>query len=648
MSSSALMSIGTRAMTASYAALQTTGNNIANANTVGYSRQQVELATAGGQYTGMGFFGRGVDVTTVSRAHDAFLVREAQLTQAIASADQERLAQLEQLERVFGTGESGLGYLSGQLLNAFADVASRPQDLASRQVALARADDVAAGFRNAASQIDALQAGVVSDLGTSVKAVNSLAQTVASLNRQIASALATGHAPNDLLDQRDQAIAEIGKYVQVTTIAADDGSLNLFIGGGQRLVLGGDAAQLVAMADVYDPSQVHLGVVEGGRTRLVPDDSLGGGSIAGLLRFQNVDLRDARNLVGQMAAALGGALNEQQALGLDLTTPSGAPGGDLFIVGAPRVQAASVNAGTAVVTLAAADPAQLQASDYELRFDGSNYTLTRLGSADLPQTFTPAALAAGVTVDGMQIRLASGTAAAGDRFRLQPVAAAASGMQRAFDDPRGIAAASPVTATLGVSNTGTATIASLDVKSPIASPVNAVVKFSVNPMTGDTTYQLSADGGSTYGAAQPFVAGQPIGFTDGGGNLLWELGVTGTPADGDLIAVDPTLVPAASNGNALALVALRDAALVSGATVTDAWSAALGEVGVRVQGAQGAASMSAAVAADAAARSTSVSGVNLDEEAARLIQYQQSYQAAARMLQVAQTVFDTLLQMTQR
>ena len=648
MTSSALMSIGTRAMTASYAALQTTGNNIANANTVGYSRQQVELATAGGQYTGMGFFGKGVDVTTVSRAHDAFLVREAALTQSISAADGTRLAQLEQLEQVFGIGEAGLGYQSAQLLNAFADVASRPQDPAARQVALARAQDAAAAFRNAGSQIESLQAGVASELKTSVKAVNALAQTVADLNRQIANALGTGHTPNDLLDQRDQAVAEIGKYVQVTTISADDGSLNLFIGGGQRLVLGGEATPLVAVADAYDPSQVHLGVSEGGTTRLVPDATLAGGSIAGLLRFQNEDLRDARNLVGQMAAALAGAVNTQQSLGLDLTTPTGRPGTDLFAVGAPRVQPASTNAGSAVVNIAAADAKALRASDYELRFDGSNYTLTRLGSSDPAQTFTPAALAAGVTVDGINIQLASGSAAAGDRFRLQPVAAAATNMRRAIDDPRGIAAASPVTATLGVSNSGTAAIAALDVVAPIASPVNAVVRFGVNPVTGATTYELSADGGSTYGPAQPFVAGQPIAFTDGGGATLWKLAVTGAPADGDLIQVDPTAVPSMSNGNALAMVALRDAAIVSGATVTDAWSSALGEVGVRVQGADGAARMSAAVASDAAARATSVSGVNLDEEAARLIQYQQSYQAAAKMLQVAQSVFDTLLEVTSR
>ena len=635
-------------MTASYAALQTTGNNISNANTPGYSRQQVELATAGGQFTGGGFFGKGVDVSTVSRVHDQFLTREAALTQSVAEADSARLAQLQRLEQLFGTGESGLGYLSGQLLNSFVDVASRPQDTASRQVALGQAADTAARFRATGEQIDTLQAGVTQDLKNSIKAVNALAQTVAGLNQQIAVAKATGHEPNDLLDQRDNAVAEIGKYLQVTTIEADDGSQNLFIGGGQRLVLGAQASSLSAMADVFDPSRLHIGVRDAGIDQMVPDSMISGGSMAGLMRFQNEDLRDARNTIGQMAAALAGALNGQQHLGLDLTAPGGRPGGDLFAVGAPRVLRASGNSGGAVVSLQLADARQLRASDYELRFDGSNYTLTRLGTQGAAQTYTPAALAAGVTVDGMTVRLDSGSAVAGDRFLLQPVVGAASGMRRVLDDPRGIAAASPVTATLGSANSGTLAISSLDVRTPIATPPNAVVRFNQDPATAATTYQVSVDGGSTFAPAQPLVPGQAITLADGSGNALWELSLAGTPADGDLIRIDPTAFPAASNGNALALAALRDAMLVGGNTITDAWAGALSDIGVRVQSAQGAAQLSSAVASDAQARQSATSGVNLDEEAARLIQYQQSYQAAAKMLQVAQALFDTLLQVTAR
>ena len=646
MSSSILFSIGTRAMTASYAALTTTGNNIANVNTRGYSRQQVEIAAAAGQFTGNGFFGRGVDVTTVSRSHDQFLASEAAFTQSLAEADGARLSQLQQLEKLFGTGETGLGYLSGQLLDAFVDVASRPQDLASRQVALARATDTADRFRSTGEQIEKLQAGVTQELKYSIDAVNALAQTVAKLNQQIAAAKAAGHAPNELLDQRDLAVAEIGSYLQVTAVDADDGSQSIFIGGGQRLVLGAEASQLAAVADPFDSAKLRLGIRGGSVVRLVPEGMIAGGAMAGLLRFQNEDLRDARNAIGQLAAAVGSAVNAQQRLGLDLTSPTGRPGADIFAFGAPRVLPASGNAGNAVVGVQTADTSQLLASDYEMRFDGSNYTLTRLGSNDPVQTFTPAALAAGVAVDGMTVRLASGSAVAGDRFLLQPVAAAATRMVGVLDDPRGIAAASPVTATLGGSNTGTLAIGSLDVRSPITAAINAVVKFNVDPITSATTYQISIDGGSSFAAAQPLVPGQAIGLTDGTGALLWEMSVTGTPADGDVALVDPTPFPAGNNGNALSLAALRDALLVGGATITDVWAGALSGIGVQVQSATRAAQVSAVVAEDATARNSAKSGVNLDEEAARLIQYQQSYQAAAKMLQVAQSVFDTLLQVT--
>ena len=128
MSATSLMSIGMRAMNANLAALQTTGHNISNANVPGYSRQQVELATATGQFTGAGFFGKGVDMVTVTRSHNEFLTREAAASKSLGAGDQARFEQLARLERLFPLGEQGLGYASGQLLNAMVDLASRPQD----------------------------------------------------------------------------------------------------------------------------------------------------------------------------------------------------------------------------------------------------------------------------------------------------------------------------------------------------------------------------------------------------------------------------------------------------------------------------------------------------------------------------------------
>ncbi len=664
MGTGALMSLGTRALFANYSALQTTGNNIANANTPGYSRQGVELATAGGQFTGAGFFGKGVDVATVTRSHNQFLTREVASTDALAAADASRAAQLKQLENVFDTGEAGIGHAAGQFLNAFVDVAAKPQDSSARQVALSRADELATRFRAAGQQLDALQSGATLELRTSAKQVSELAQRVAAINEKIVGSVGSGHQPNDLLDQRDQMVREIGKVIQVTSIAADDGSVNLFIGGGQRLVLGSQASQLVTVPDPYDPTRVQLGLKEGATAIAMPEGLITGGSIAGLMRFQNVDLVDARNLLGQMASALAGRVNEQQALGLDLRQPAGA-GAAMFNVGKLAVLPAATNAKAGGVDVASmidgsgarvptvgltlTSPSELEASDYELQADpagAGTYQLKRLRDG-LSRT-----VAAGDVIDGFRIDISAPAPSAGDRFLLQPVGGASRNMRRVLDDPRGIAAAAPVAATTGAGNTGTASVASLRAATTALDPtLRATLSFT--SASGDYDWELrdAATDALVSNGSATWAAGVPVSLNG------WELNLSGVPASGDTITVQKTEFPASNNGNARALVDLRDAALVGqqtsggvvtqpGVAITDAYANALADIGVRVQSSNTAARMSASAATDAQAANAEATGVNLDEEAARLIQYQQSYQAAAKMLQVAQSVFDTLLQAT--
>jgi len=542
---SALMNLGSRAMFAAFAQLQTTSHNIANASVAGYSRQEAQLATAKGQFTGAGFFGKGADVATITRAHDAFLTREVATATSLAAGDRARHAHLARLEEVFPSGERGIGHAAGQMLHAMVDLASRPQDLATREVVLARAQEVAVRFASAGGQLDSLQAGVGQDLRLAVERVNELAERVADVNQQIARLQGFGHSPNDLLDERDRLIGRLSEFVAVTTVAADDGTLGVFIAGGQRLVLGNQAQRLTVTPDVIDASRLAIGIAEGSGLRPLSADLLAHGQIGGLLRFQNDDLAAARAALGQMAVAFAARVDGQLASGWDL---DGQPGAPLFQVGAPRVNAASTNAGSAGIGLQITGAAQLRAEDYELRYDGSHWHLLRADGgvpAGGPGPMTDAALVAGVNVAalGLSLQRSGGLAVAGDRFLLQPVSRAAADMQRVLDDPRGIAAAS-------------------------ATQVN---------------------------------------------------------------------------GNALALAALRDERMVNGETITDAWAGAMATVGVRVQSAATAADISAAVRVAAERQRESRSGVNLDEEAARLIQFQQSYQAAAKVLQVAQQVFDTLL-----
>jgi flagellar hook-associated protein 1 FlgK len=300
------------------------------------------------------------------------------------------------------------------------------------------------------------------------------------------------------------------------------------------------------------------------------------------------------------------------------------------------------NLPVGVVTLTMTDPSALQASDYDLRetaVGSGSWVLTRLSDGAV----TP--VTSGDVVDGMRIDFTNAPQA-GDAFLLQPVARAANGMVRLLDDPRDLAAASPLVASASPSNVGTAAVDTLTVTaSPLPTP-GGTSRITFTSNTGDYTWELFDSSNTLLNSGTAtWQAGQsipPAGATVNG----FSLSLTGVPRNGDVLTVEPT--PAASvsanNGNAAQMVALRDAALAGGRTLTDAWSYAMADVGVRVQSGRSSAAISDAAAGEAEQMRSSQAGVNLDEEAARLIQFQQSYQAAAKILQVAQQMFDTLLQ----
>jgi len=651
MSGSSLMSLGIRAMTANFAALQTTGNNIANANVAGYSRQQVELSTAPGQFTGSGYFGRGVNVDTVSRSHDALLAREALGAKSLSAMDSARLSQLNRLELVFKPGESGLGHAVNQFLNSMVDVSSRPGDGSARQVVLARAGEMTARFNAAGAAIRELQAGVTSDIRAAVAETNALTQGIAQANQRIAAVQGLGQPANDLLDERDRLIARLGEKFQLSQIPAADGTVGIFISGGQRLVLGAQASKLVVTPDESNPERMAVGIQDGPNVRLLQDRSLGSGAVAGLLRFQNRDLVDGANLIGRLAASVGSAVNNQQQRGLSLK-PQGIEGAPLMFglgagFGAAGSQQAIAHSQNVLgpagplgsVSFTITNPAVLQASDYQIEVTAGVATIRRLpDGASSP-------VADGDVVDGVKITFGATGPQEGDRFLLRPVGRAAIDMTRLMDDPRDLAAASALVATMAATNTGTGRAGGLTVTAvplPFPGQTETITFNRLVPAqeVDGVAYNFTTTSSLT-GVPVPWNAGTPVRGANG-----FEIQIEGVPGEGDVLSVQPTPASAigSNNGNVNAMLALRDAALVDGQTVTDAYAMAMSDVGVRVQAGRTAADLSGAVADQAHAVLGSATGVNLDEEAARLIQFQQNYQAAAKMLQVAQTLFDVLLQ----
>ena len=637
MSAFSLMALGSKAVNAAYTQLQTTGNNIANANVKGYSRQSAQLATSSAEYTSSGYLGRGVTVTTIARASNIFMSQQVVATGSTAAADVVRRDRLSQLEKAFAGGAAGMGQAATQIFNAFADLAAAPTDLAARQVVLARLEDFASLARSTSAQIESLQGSVSHDVAGAVQEVNALAGSLAKLNVSIQKVNAEGHSPNDLLDQRDQLIQRLGDKLQLQVYIGADDTASLFVGSGQSLVVGGAAYKMMTAPDIGDPTRVRIGIDQGGLSTNTSIQDISDGQIGGLLDFQGQALADARNRLGQLVTGLASALNRQQGLGLDL---QGQAGSALYGFSGPQAVPATSNAQDAgghylaTLSLAITDPAQLHASDYSLAPDPASagqYVVTRLSDG---QVFQP--VADGQVIDGFAITIGPTPPAAGESFRLKPVSGAAAELTLLLKSPRGLAAANPVTALVPASNIGSASVRALEIN---AAPAAGYRPLSVNFIDDQGGYEI-VDAGNVRLAGGNFVAGQAIVF-DG-----IALQLAGLARKGDQVRIEPTTHAAASNGNALRFDKLATLGLIDGVTVADAHANTLSALGSQLLGANTAADTSQAVAGRAAADLSGVVGVNLDEEAARLIQYQQAYQASAKVLQSAQSLLDTILSLS--
>ena len=647
-----ILSIGTRALQANQVVLQTTGNNIANVNTPGYSRQSVILETVQGQFTGGGYIGKGVNVQTIQRNLDAFLTRQSALASSTQSADTARADKLRQLESLFSGGASGLGASVNDMLNAFSDVASAPTDLTARTVVLTRVDETAARMRATSQQLDDLQQGVSQELSQKIDTINSLAKSIAGVNEQIARVNGNGQPPNDLLDRRDQLIRDLNQYVQTSSVAADDGTVSIFIGGSQVLVLGASASA-VSLAKEFGGTQANkLAMTRSGVTTLLDENTLGGGEVSGLLRFQNTDLVEGRNLLGRMTLAISTEMNTQHALGLDL---DGNVGGNIFSPTAFSSQnvltptaPATVNTGTRTLALSISDPSQFAASDYEVNFSGATQgSITR--RSDGVVTLFDFGVTSPVVLDGISIAPGGGAAAAGDRFLLKPFSTSASNIAREFSTPRALAVASPVAGSMGSNNTGSLQQVALAARTNPPSITPVVLTF-----TGANSYTRSDELPVPNATSFVYTPGIAIEGTVPATNPLsqWSVTLQGSPKAGDTYTVGNSKVLAAlgkldlklNAGNATAMTGLRDMALFDGAALSDGYAGLIAQIGIRGQSANYAAEVSGSIASNLEKDRAGVSSVNLDEEAAKLIQFQQAYQASAKMIQIAQNIFDSLIQ----
>lgn len=606
--------------------LSTTSHNIANVNTEGYSRQRVNLAALPPENIGGSIIGRGVRVNSIERVLDGFQVAEVR-TNVTQQGRLEVFSQLSsELDSLLGSTESGL---APALLGFFEGVqaaADDPSSTAARQSLLSQASVLSDRFAALDDRLEAQQNGLRNRLSAAIPQVNALASAIANLNKSIVeTSAASGGIPNDLLDQRDQALAKLAEQLSFEVVPQGDGAVSVFIGSGQALVLGNEASTVRFGNGEFGgvSPDIFLDSVAG--TTLVTSN-LSGGQIGGLLDAGRELIDPSRNQLGQLSFALGTLANEVHGGGLTL---KGELGGDLFSFGQSKAFESSRNVGGASVDLQIVEAGELTASDYQLQLNGSTVELFRLDTqTNVPLSGSGTALDPFVA-DGLEIVI-SGTPADGDAFLLQPTSGIASNFKLAITNPADLALAGPVRASTPLSNVGSVEVQSVGV---VDFQDSGLLDSVTIEFLSDSTYSINGAGNFAYSANTPIEVNG------------WQLELAGEPVPGDQVDIGLNAGGVGDNRNALALGRVLDQGVLLDGTlsVEDAYSGLLTTVSTGTQQAAIRLEAQTTITQQSISELESVSGVNLDEEAANMVRFQQAYQAAAQMLGVADSLFQTLL-----
>ncbi|MGC9163793.1 MAG: flagellar hook-associated protein FlgK, partial [Thiomonas sp.] len=653
---------------AAQSALQVTGNNIANVNTPGYSREAAVQSTLTPSLYGGQYLGNGTQIDAVTRSYNAYLQSQVWSTTATASGASTFNTQLQPVVNLLAGTNAGLSTAINQFFaSGVAQVAANPSDMPARQNLISQAQGLAQTFQSAAQQLQTASTGVNQQIGQSITRINSLTQQIAQLNVQINALSGTGSTPNSLLDQRDQLITQLSSQVGVSVLPQDGNQVNVFTGNGQVLVAGAQSFDLQAVPNAYDPAQTEVAYAANGA---VISQGLQGGTLGGLLQFRSQVLQPAQNALGRIADGLASAMNSQQAQGLDLNGQFGAA---MFQAGPVQVLASSANTGSAVISGSVVNASALTTADYRLGFDGSNWTATNLSTGQAAAlTSATSGSTTTLSFDGVQVSVSG--AQAGNSFEVLPTRYGALNFQSLLSDPTKIAAAAPYVSSAGQmqsgslvnTNLGNLTL-SAGQYSATSSPGSLVVAgANLGASSPPVSLQITLTSGGTSGA---------VGFqvTSGSGGVLatgsltlgssgqvisipynnppggyWNVTLAGSVAvSGDAFTLSPA--SGGNGGNAQAMAALQTAKTLGGGSTSleGAYAQLVSQVASQGNQAQNALGAASAVAAQAVAAQQSVSGVNLDEEATRLIQYQQAYQAAAKAIQVGNSLFTSLLQAVQ-
>jgi flagellar hook-associated protein 1 FlgK len=625
-----ILSTGVSGLRAFQRALDVTSHNIANATTPGYSRQSVQLGTRVAEGYGNSYIGSGVNINAVTRSYDQLLTTQMRtasstFTHLAAYADK-----AQKLNNLFADSTTGLSASMQKFINSVQGVSNDPTSTAARQVMLGEAEGLKQRLQTYELRLDDVETEINAQMTSEAAAITSAATRIARLNEQIVASKGSGQAPNDLLDARDELISELSGHISVNVVPQDDGAWNVFVGNGQSLVLGSNSATFVTQPDSFDPTRMTMAFKAGSST-VDMSTSVTGGTLGGLMDFRREMLDPARNQLGQIAVAVATAANAQHREGMDL---QGNLGGDLFRIGAVEVLPERGNTGAGTIGVTRTNIGAMSADDTIFEFNGTAWSARDAVTGNAVTMTGAGTVASPFVANGLSIVM-GGAAAAGDRFLVKPTAGAIGGLAVAVTDPSRVAAAAPIRSSAASANTGSGVISAGEV----LDAANPQLRTAVTIEFIDSTHYSVNGAGSVA-----FAPGDNIDING------WRVNLSGAPQAGDQFTITNNAGGVGDNRNALALADILGQGVLAGGTesINGAISRFVGNIGVSTSQAQSGADAQGIILEDVQASVESISGVNLDEEAANMLRYQQAYQAAAQVIRITQTLFDTLLGATRR
>ena len=613
--------------------LSTTSHNIANVNTDGYSRQTVDLNTRNPTMIGGSFVGNGVEVNTIKRAYDQFVTNSVRESSSSFNNLDKFTELAGQIDNLLADPQGGISPILQEFFTAVQDVSDDPASGSARVQLISTAESLINRFSAFDTRLAELTNNTETGIKTATEEINQLAQAISDINRVLEETNASNNVTqqsSDLLDKRDALLEEMSALVNIQVINEPQNNITVLIGNGQTMVSGATSFSLSVQPDQTDPSQ-NIIVYNGFSNVNDVSAQLNGGELGGLLDFRSTLLTPTKNSLGRVAIGLADTFNAQHREGMDLQDTMG---GDFFTFSQPASIANTTNAGAAAVTTTITDINQLTIDDYTLSFDGPGWTVTSTSGS------TTTLPATGGSFEGLTISIGAG-ALAGDSFSIRPTFEGSRTIGLAISDPNLIAAAAPVRTESSLSNLGDVVIS------------QGVVTDSTDPALLNTvtiTFNTPANTFDVIDVTAGTTLATNVAYTN---NMTysvngWEVSLQGAPQANDQFTVEANFGGSGDNRNALDLSRLQTTGFFNNGAnnYQEAYSVLVGRVGSVTHSAEVDRDAQGALLSQAEDRRSQISGVNLDEEAADLIKYQQAYEAAARVISTAQTLFDTLINAT--